>query len=93
MSVLQIVRFKTTPDAIAAINARFQREVAPKLPGLQRREAGVTPDGEWLLVLRYDTAEAAKAAMGADTSDVSGKLMAMIDKSTLKVEFVDLRSE
>lgn len=96
MAILQIVRFRTLPEIqeseITAINERFQREVAPKLPGLKRREAGVTPDGEWVLALYYESADLAKAAMGADTSDVSGKLIAMIDRATLKIDLVDIRS-
>ncbi|MGV8909070.1 MAG: hypothetical protein ACOH1Y_08805, partial [Propionicimonas sp.] len=63
MAALQIVRFRTNPDVteadIVAINERFQREIAPILPGLERREAARTADGDWVLVLRYVDMEAA----------------------------------
>ncbi len=97
MPVLQLVRFRSkatvSDDEMRAINERFQREVAPKLPGLLRREATVTPDGDWLLVLRYQDAESARQAAGEDTSEVSGLLMSNIDMGTLQVSFHPIVSE
>jgi hypothetical protein len=96
IAIMQIIRFRALPEVteaeVEAMNDRFQQEVAPKLPGLKRREAGVTPDGEWVLVLHYDSADQARAAMGVDKTDVSGKLMAMMDKPTIKIDLVDVRS-
>lgn len=87
MAVIEIVRFRTKTGVdeaeMAATNERFQREVVPNLPGLERREATRSDDGEWVLVLRYRDRESAERAMGADTSEVSGKLLAMIDMATL----------
>ncbi len=64
MAVLQIVRFRTNPGVevaeMEALNERFQREVVPTLPGLERREACRTDDGEWVLVLRYPDMDHAK---------------------------------
>jgi hypothetical protein len=89
MAVMEIVRFRTKAGVdeaeIAAVNERFQREVAPVLLGLERREATRTEDGEWVLVLRYRDAESAARAMGSDTSEVSGLLMSMIDMATLSL--------
>ena len=46
MSVIQIVRFRISDGvdntSFRALNERFQREIAPKLPGLVRREATVS---------------------------------------------------
>jgi hypothetical protein len=60
MAVIQIVRFRLNDGmdegAFRAVNERFQREVVPTLAGLLRREATRTPDGEWVLVLRYSLA-------------------------------------
>jgi hypothetical protein len=97
MAVIEIVRFRTKPDvdeaAIAGVNERFQREVAPQLPGLERREATRMADGEWVLLLRYRDGESADRAMGSDTSDVSGQLMGMIDMATLSVSRAEVVSE
>ena len=97
MAVIQIVRFRTKPGtdeaAFQAINERFQREVAPKLPGLQRRESTRAADGEWLLVLRYQDIDSAHSAMRSDNSDVSQALMAGIDMSSMSAAFYDVVSE
>jgi uncharacterized protein YfdQ (DUF2303 family) len=97
MAVIQLVRFRAKSEVSAqdmhAINERFQREVAPTLPGLERREATCGEDGEWLLVLRYTDQEAAADANANDTSDVSQQLMSAIDMSTLSVSFHPVVSE
>ena len=97
MAVIEIVRFRTKAGTdekeMAKVNERFQREVAPVLPGLERREATRTGDGEWLLVLRYRDSDSANRAMGSDTSEVSGRLMAMIDMATLSVSRSEVVSE
>ncbi len=96
-AAIQIVRFHTKPevppDDMAAMNGRFQREVAPKLPGLQRREACVTDDGEWVLVLRYSSMELATAPPADHGMEVAGAFMQMIDLSTMSVAFQTVVSE
>ena len=75
MAVLQIVRFRAKPEVtdkdMLAINERFQREVAPTLPGLERREATRSPDGDWLLVLRYADMDHAAGGAARDTSPIA----------------------
>ena len=97
MAVIEIVRFRPKPgvadEDMAKVNERFQREVAPVLPGLERREATRTDDGEWVLVLRYGDGESAARAMGSDTSEVSGRLMSLIDMATLSVSRSGVVSE
>lgn len=97
MATIQIVKFKLNGDIDAgefrALNERFQREVAPTLPGLLRREATVGQDGEWLLVLRYTDMESAHKAGRSDTSDLSQKFMSFIDMSTMSASFYDIVSE
>lgn len=97
MAVIEIVRFRTRTGSddteMVALNERFQREVAPKLPGLERREATRTSDGEWVLVLRYRDAESADRVMGSDTSEISGRLMTMIDMPTLSLSRSEVVSE
>ena len=97
MAALQIVRFRTNPDVdeadIVAINERFQREIAPILPGLERREAARSADGSWVLVLRYADMEAATAPPGDHGMEVAGALFSMIDMETMTVEFLTVVSE
>ena len=97
MAVIQIVRFRpnTGVDAAAfhALNERFQRDVVPKLPGLVRREATVSGDGEWLLVLRYTDMDSARKAGPSDTGDISREFMKSIDMSTMSASFYTVVSE
>ncbi len=97
MAAIQIVRFRlkdgVNAGSFEAINERFQREVAPTLPGLIRREATRAADGEWLLVLRYTDVEAATKAGRNDHSEVSQALMSSIDMGTLSAGFYEIVSE
>ncbi len=97
MAVIETVSFnlKDGTDAreFHAINERFQREVVPLLPGLQRREASQGETGEWLLVLRYQDMDSATRAMQADDSEVSQRLIALIDMSTMRVGHYEIVSE
>jgi hypothetical protein len=97
MAVIQIVRFRlnngVNESEFRAVNERFQREVGPTLPGLTRREATRSADGEWLLVLRYTDIESATKAGKTDTSDISGALISLINMSTMSAMFYDIISE
>jgi len=97
MAVLQIIRFRANPDVsdedMFAANERFQRDVAPHLPGLERREACRSEDGEWVLVLRYVDMAHATGAGARDTSDVSMQLMSKIDMSSMSASFLPIVSE
>jgi hypothetical protein len=96
-AAIQIVRFHPKPevahDDIIAVNERFQREVAPKLPGLERREACVTDDGEWVLVLRYSNMELATAPPADHGMEVAALFMQMIDMSGMSSSFQTVVSE
>ena len=96
-AVLQTVRFRARPDIddaeVVAINERFQREVAPQLAGLERREAARTADGECVLVIRYRDMETAAAPPADHGMEVAGALMSMIDMSTMSAELVTVVSE
>lgn len=97
MPALQIVRFHTKSDVseadIVAVNERFQREVVPLLPGLERREATRAENGEWVLVLRYVDMETATAPPADHGMEVAGALFSMIDMSTMAAEFLNVVSE
>jgi hypothetical protein len=97
MAVLQIVRFRAKPEVAAeemlAINERFQREVAPTLPGLERREATRSEDGDWLLVLRYADMDHAAGGAARDTSPVALEFMSKIDMNSMSASFYPVVSE
>ena len=86
------VRDDVEPAAALAANERFQREVAPQLPGLDRREATISADGEWMLINRYQTMEAAtdRNMTGGPAAEA---MMAIIDMSTMSSSFATVVSE
>ncbi len=97
MAVLQIVRFRAKPEVtdeeMLAINERFQREVAPTLPGLERREAARSQDGDWVLVLRYADMDHAAGGAARDTSPVAQEFMSKIDLPSMSASFHPVVSE
>ena len=98
MAVIEIVKFHTKAGtdeaAFAALNERFQREIAPQLPGLERREAAKGADGEWLLVLRYRDMESAKRGPQLDRGmEVAGAFISMIDMPTMSSTHHTVMSE
>ena len=97
MATIQIVKFRLAPGtdlvAFRALNERFQREIVPTLAGLERREATVSPEGEWMLVLRYSNADVAKKAGRLDTSEVAQNFMTMIDMKSMSASFHDIVSQ
>jgi hypothetical protein len=97
MAVLQIVRFRAKPEVtdeeMLAINERFQREVAPTLPGLERREATRSENGEWVLVLRYADMDHTAGGAARDTSPVAVEFMSKIDMSSMSASFHPVVSE
>ena len=96
-AAIQIVHFRPKPevahDDMVAMNERFQREVAPLLPGLERREACVTDDGAWVLVLPYAIMELATAPPADHGMEIEGLFMQMIDMSTMSASFQTVMSE
>jgi|SRR5262245_26101975 len=98
MAVLQIVRFRPRPDVDGArmreVNERFQREVTPTLPGLERREGTVGEDGdEWTLVLRYRDMDSATRGPQADTGPIAREFMSLIDMASMSATFHTVVSE
>ena len=97
MAVIEIVRFRLKDGVdegeFHQINERFQQEVVPTLPGLQRREATHSPEGEWLLVLRYADMESASRAMQSDSSEVSRALISFIDMGSMNFGRYEIVSE
>ncbi|MBC7593522.1 MAG: hypothetical protein H7288_06240 [Kineosporiaceae bacterium] len=97
MAVLQIVKFRAMAEVdsaeFTAMNERFQREIAPILPDLERREAAVDGNGNWTLVLRYTDMESATRPPADHGMEVAGAFMHMIDMSTMSVSFQTIVSD
>lgn len=97
MATIQIVKFRLAPGVDPAefrtLNERFQREVVPTLKGLERREATVGADGDWMLVLRYSDGEHARQAGRSDNSEISRGFMQMIDMSSMSATFFEIVSQ
>ena len=94
MAALQIIKFRAregvSPETVVETNARFTAEVVPSMVGLERREVGVTDDGEWTLVLRYQERAQVGAPPATESMDVAGQFMGLIDMSTMSMSIVDL---
>jgi hypothetical protein len=97
VAVLQIVKFRASADAdpaaFQAMNERFQREIAPILSDLERREAAVDAEGNWTLVLRYSDMESATRPPADHGMEVAGAFMQMVDMTTMSVSFQTIVSE
>lgn len=97
MAVIEIVRFRLKDGAdegeFRALNERFQREVVPTLPGLERREATRSGDGEWILVLRYADMASAERGPEADTSEISGHFISLLDMGSMSAARYEIVSE
>lgn len=97
MAVIELVRFRVNDGVdereFRALNERFQRDVVPTLPGLERREATLAEDGEWMLVLRYADMASAQRGPQADTSELSGQFIAMVDMATMSAARYEIVSE
>ena len=95
MSAIQIVRFRLKAEVgereFLAVNEQFQRESMSTLPGLERREACRSADGEWTLVLRYRDLASAKTQ--SPPTEVGKRIVEMIDKKTMSASFHEVVSQ
>jgi hypothetical protein len=95
MPVLQVVKFRikaeTEPSTFEALDARFQREVAPHMEGLLRRESACAPEGDWVIVnLWADRASAMKPPTA--NLEFAKAAMSHVDPSTAVAAFYDVKS-
>ena len=82
MSVIETMTFRLAAGVErtewAAIDARFQQEVAYQQPGLLRRTVAVAADGSWIVVTTWADGASADAARGLDDSPVGRELLERI---------------
>jgi hypothetical protein len=87
--ILVIKRFRlregVEDDAFVTVDQRLQRDLTCKQPGLLRCVTAKTTDGEWLVVHRWTSSEAADAPSGRGAAVVD-EWMELIDASTASME-------
>ncbi len=95
MSVIHIVRFRLRSDAdereFQRVNEQFQREALSTLPGLERREACRSAEGDWTLVLRYR--DLAVAKQPSTPTETGRRIMGFIDKATMSSAYFEVMSQ
>jgi len=89
--VVQTIRFKTkagvTSSQLLDANDRYQREVAPYVPGLQQREVHAADGGEWVMTCRYVDMDHALRGMHADDGPAATGLIGLIDVGSMHTSY------
>lgn len=91
---IESVRFRLKPSCdeatFLALNERAQSEIAPRIPGLLRREVSRSEDGWWLIIVLFaDMASAKQALPGATATGgatIGAQYMDAMDPATLSIE-------
>jgi len=91
MAIIEIVRFKLAvgvdEQTFLRENEQVEREYIPKQPGFISREAARGDDGEWLVVVHWQTEQDADASMNKFMSDPDSQgFVAALDNSTLSMK-------
>lgn len=91
MAVIEVARFRLKAGADAAAFSAQDRVIhdgyITQQPGFGDRESGVADDGEWVVVVHWDTPEDADASMQKfGTDPLAADFMAMIDPSTMSMK-------
>ncbi len=98
IAILEVVRLTLRPgvvhEAFLAASERFSAEVAPFVPGMQRRELCRTGEGEYLLVVRF-ASERDRAQMSAFASarPAAAAFSALIDMGQIAIEVHEIAAE
>ena len=91
MAVIEVARFRLRSDADAAAFSTQDRKVhdgyITQQPGFLDRESGVADDGEWVVVVHWDTPDDADASMQKfETDPLAADFMALVDPSTMSMK-------
>lgn len=90
MAVIEIARMRLRPgvadEAFVAQNRIVDRDHVRAQPGFVSRELARSADGEWIVVVHWDTPEAADASMATFASaPAAARFMALVDPDTLSM--------
>lgn len=91
MAVIEIARFRlkagADTTAFSAQDRRVQDGYVLQQPGFRTRESGVADDGEWVVIVHWETPEHADASMQKfGTDPLAAGFMAMVDTSTMSMK-------
>jgi len=91
MPVIEIARFRLKAEADATAFAVLDRGVqdgyVTQQPGFLARESGAADDGEWVVVVHWETPQDADASMAKFATDpMAADFMALIDTSTMSMK-------
>lgn len=79
-----------TAEAFEPIDKAIETEHVSQQPGFISRQAAFT-DGEWAVVVNWESAEAAQASMDSFASaPAAEQFMSMIDATTMSMKRYDL---
>ena len=87
---IEIVNFRlkpeTTDEAFVEVTKSMERNFLGKLHGFVDRDTGKSADGQWLVVLHWESAEDAQASMDKFVGNEGTKTFTdMIDMSTFSM--------
>lgn len=78
--LIEISTFRVADaDAFAAIDAEFQQSVAYQRPGLLRRTTAQGDDGEWVVIVVWESPERAGAVLVPDGVDATTRRYQTLD--------------
>ena len=91
MAIIEIARFKLAAgvDEQTSLreNEQVEREYIPKQPGFISREAARADDGEWLVIVHWQTEQDADASMNKFMGDPNSQgFVAALDSSTVSMK-------
>ena len=87
-TVIEIATFELAngvdPAQFAPLDEAVERDHVSKQPGFVSRETGYTDQGEWLVIVHWESIEAAEASMASFTAaPAAADFMANLDPSTM----------
>lgn len=93
MSYIELAHYKLLADAdpnmLADAEAQIQAEVGPKHPGYLGRELFRAADGSYVLLMRWENAEAASTWNGTLFASQAGqKLGTLVDRQSMSMEML-----
>ncbi len=91
MTVIEIARFRLAVGAdereLLREDDRVQREYVPRQPGFISRETARGEDGEWLVLVHWQTERDADASMSKFMDDPTTRgFVGMLDGSTVSMK-------
>lgn len=89
-TVIEVATFKladgVSPSQFAPLDEAVERNHVSKQPGFVSRETGYTDQGEWLVVVHWESNDAAEGSMASfANAPAAADFMANLDASTMSM--------